>query len=72
MQPYEARQTASLDWRKASFCQTGECVEIAAHDGAVIMRNSSQPDGGYLYFTPEDFGSFLERAKAGEFNGAAS
>jgi hypothetical protein len=57
-----------LDWHKSSLCQTGECVEIAAQSGTVIMRKSTQPDAGYVYFTPEEFGSFLMGAKAGEFD----
>jgi Domain of unknown function (DUF397) len=58
----------SLNWCRASFCQTGECVEIAAHGDAVIMRNSAHPDGGYVYFSPKEFGSFLAAAKAGQFD----
>lgn len=57
-----------LDWRKASFCQTGECVEIAANNGAVLMRNSAQPEMGFVSFTPEEFNTFLGAAKAGEFD----
>jgi len=68
MPPYDSTQAKALVWQKASFCQTGECVELAAQEGAVIMRSSSQPDAGYLYFTAEEFGLFLRRAKAGEFD----
>jgi hypothetical protein len=61
-------QTPALDWHKASFCQTGECVEIAAYNDVVLMRNSAQPESGYVYFTPEEFDSFLGAAKSGEFD----
>lgn len=60
----------SLDWQKASLCQNGECVEIAAYNGTVMMRKSTEPDSACLYFTPEEFSSFLKGAKAGEFNPA--
>lgn len=61
-------QTPALDWHRASFCQTGECVEIAAYDKAVVMRSSTQPESGYIYFTPEEFTSFLVAAKAGDLD----
>ena len=69
MRSDEAKHAPHLDWHKASLCQTGECVEVAAtQDGTVIMRSSSQPDAGYVSFTPEDFSLFLKRAKAGAFD----
>jgi hypothetical protein len=61
-------QTPALDWHKASFCQTGECVEIAAYNDVVLMRSSVMPESGYLRFTPEEFATFLEAAKTGEFS----
>jgi Domain of unknown function (DUF397) len=60
-------QGLPLDWRGASFCQGGECVWIGAENGAVIMR-SSQPDSAWIYFTPDEFSSFLNEAKAGEYD----
>lgn len=57
-----------LDWQKSSFCAAGECVEIAAHEEVVIMRNSSRPEAGYVYLSPAEFGSFVRAAKAGEFD----
>ena len=60
--------TPSLDWNRSSLCQNGECVEIGAYDDMVVMRSSSQPDSGFIYFTPEDFSAFLGAAKAGEFD----
>jgi hypothetical protein len=67
MRSYEAIPP-SLDWRKASFCQNSECVEVSALDSAtIIMRNSTRPDR-YVYFTREEFGSFLSDAKSGKFD----
>lgn len=70
MRSRDVMQGASFNWYRASFCQTGECVEIAAHEDAVIMRSSTQPGGSYIYFSPKEFGSFLAAAKAGEFDPA--
>jgi hypothetical protein len=71
MRSYEAMPTPPLDWRKASPCQGGECIEVAAQNGAVIMRNSTQPDSTHFYSTTEEFRSFLMGAKAGEFDDLA-
>jgi len=69
-------QTPALDWRKASFCQNGECIEVAAaQNGTVIMRNNTQTQPAsahtYIYSTTEEFRSFLRGAKAGEFDDLA-
>ena len=61
-------QTLALDWHKASFCQTGECVEIAEYNDVVLMRNSAQPESGYIHFTPDEFFSFLGAVKSGEID----
>lgn len=61
-------KTSALEWHKASFCQTGECVEIAAYNDLVLMRSSAQPKLGYVYFSPEEFNRFLEAVKSGEFD----
>lgn len=56
-------------WRKARASQAnGECVEIAALPAAVAMRDSKDPDGPVLVFTPEEWRAFLSGAKGGEFD----
>lgn len=61
-------QTPALDWHRSSLCQTGECVEISDHDNTVLMRNSARPESGYIFFTREEFGSFVKAVKAGQFD----
>jgi hypothetical protein len=65
MPSYEALQTPPLNWRRATLCHAGECVEIAAHNGIFLMRSSTQR--GSIHFAPDEFSDFLTRAKAGEF-----
>ncbi len=60
-------QAQPLNWHKASFCQNGECVWIGAQNGSVVMR-SSHHDSAWIYFTPEEFSTFLGEAKAGEYD----
>lgn len=61
-------QGAPLDWYRSSFCQAGECVEIAETDGVVIMRSSTHPNDGHIYLSRKEFASFLASAKAGEYS----
>jgi hypothetical protein len=36
--------TAPLIWQKSTYSQEhGECVELAAHGGAVLLRESDDP-----------------------------
>lgn len=47
----------------------GNCVEVAAlADGAVALRNSRDPDGPALVYTPAEVAAFLAGAKEGEFD----
>lgn len=63
-------------WRKSSFSgdNGGNCVEIAelkdAHDeaGLVVVRDSKDPDGPKLFFTPAEWDAFVAGVKASEFD----
>ncbi|MFI1168191.1 DUF397 domain-containing protein [Streptomyces sp. NPDC020801] len=47
----------------------GNCVEVAALvDGVIAMRNSRDPDGPALVYTPAEVAAFLAGAKDGEFD----
>ena len=58
-----------LFWLKA-HCSTanGQCVEIASTVGKIAMRDSKDPDGPILVYTPTEFSAFLEGARNGEFD----
>ncbi|WP_330255148.1 DUF397 domain-containing protein [Nocardia sp. NBC_00565] len=57
-------------WFKASYSQGGEtCVEIAHLDGGVVgVRDSKDPTGPALVFTPGEWDAFVSGAKDGEFD----
>jgi len=55
-------------WRKASFCGSGECVEVAELNGMVVMRDSKDPHGPTLRYTTEEWRSFVRAIKAGKFD----
>jgi hypothetical protein len=46
----------------------GSCVEARRHDGLIEVRNSKQPGAGTVRFTAEEWDSFLDGAKKGEFD----
>ncbi|MFW6725187.1 DUF397 domain-containing protein [Streptomyces sp. MAR4 CNY-716] len=61
------------DWVKSSYSDNGtNCVEAAdltrtAHS-AVAVRDSKDPEGPALLFTPEAFASFVADVRDGRFD----
>ena len=60
-------------WRKSRASNPrGDCVELARLDGGqVAVRNSRDPFGPTLVYTPAEIAAFLDGAKAGEFDDLA-
>lgn len=63
-------------WVKSSRSNgTGgsNCVEVrvASVTGDVFVRNSRNPAGSMLAFSPAEWRAFIDGAKAGEFEGLA-
>ena len=54
------------DWRKSSYSRAnGNCTEVAAADGAVLVRDSRQGDAGpALRFRAADWRAFTVAVKA--------
>ncbi|QUH05902.1 DUF397 domain-containing protein [Saccharopolyspora erythraea] len=55
---------AGAQWRKSSRSGgggNGSCVEVAFVRAAVAVRDSKDPDGAALAFTPEAWAAFLGR-----------
>ena len=46
----------------------GSCVQARRYDGLVEVRNSKSPGAGTVRFTAEEWDSFLDGAKKGEFD----
>jgi hypothetical protein len=46
----------------------GSCVQARRHAGLIEVRNSKNPEGGSVLFTAEEWDSFLDGAKKGEFD----
>ncbi|GGP99930.1 DUF397 domain-containing protein [Streptosporangium pseudovulgare] len=61
-------------WRKSSRSSDngGQCVEVAANlPGVVAVRDSKDPAGPALLFSPAGWRSFVGGVKSGEFDGPA-
>jgi hypothetical protein len=55
-------------WQKSSFSQgTGECVELAAMDDSILMRESDAP-GTVVTTSRDKLRAFVLGVKAGEFD----
>lgn len=55
-------------WRKSSLSgQDGNCFEVATNlPGLVAVRDSKDPQGGTLTFTPGVWADFLAGIRAGD------
>jgi uncharacterized protein DUF397 len=56
----------AMTWRRSSFCQNGECAEVAEHDGEVMLRSSRSPKD-VVRLTSAEWQAFANGIRAGEF-----
>jgi hypothetical protein len=55
-------------WRKSVRSQNNSaCVEVARVGDVIGVRDSKDPTGPILTFTPAEFAAFLDGAAKGEF-----
>ncbi len=55
----EKSETADLQWRKARrSVGNGACVELAAEDGQIFVRDSMNPAGAWLRYPAQSFMAF--------------
>jgi hypothetical protein len=60
-------ERGALFWLKAQRSgANGQCVEIASTVGKIAVRDSKDPDGPILVYTPTEFIAFLESARHGK------
>ncbi|RGA05587.1 DUF397 domain-containing protein [Microbispora triticiradicis] len=72
----EVRDLTDVDlsdalWRKStrSGANGGNCVEVASNlRGLIAVRDSKNPDGPKLLFTPSEWRAFIGGVKDGEFD----
>jgi hypothetical protein len=61
---------SSAMWRKSTRSgSTGNCVEVADNlPGVIAVRDSKNPTGPALIFTPSEWTAFTGGVKDGEFD----
>jgi hypothetical protein len=62
---------SSAMWRKSSYSggNGGGCVEVAGNlPGIVAVRDSKDPDGPALIFSPGEWRAFAAGIRGGEFD----
>lgn len=53
-----------MDWRKSSYSgSNGSCVETASGEGVVLVRDTTNRDGGTLAFTADAWRAFMTGIK---------
>lgn len=59
--------TIDLGWRKSSYSGNGggDCTEVAAAPGTVVVRDSKDPGGPVLVFGRTAWETFSQALKAG-------
>lgn len=62
--------TGPYEWQKSSRSGSqGNCVEVAANlPGVIAIRDSKDPDGPLLTFTPAQWAAFTAAVRSGEFD----
>jgi hypothetical protein len=57
-------------WRKGSLSGgNGDCVEVAGNlPGVVAVRDSKDPEGPALVFTPDEWRAFTTGVRSGVFD----
>lgn len=56
-----------MNWKRG--CESAHCVEVAqGNDNLVLVRDSKDPEGPVLAFTPEEWNNFKEGVRNGTFD----
>jgi hypothetical protein len=66
-----AGQLPAVGWQKSSRSNpSGNCVELTRLNGSrdIAVRNSRDPEGPALIYTPEEIAAFIEGARGGDFD----
>jgi hypothetical protein len=66
-----AGQVPALGWQKSRRSNpSGNCVELTKLDGSagIAVRNSRDPEGPALIYTPDEIAAFIQGARDGDFD----
>ncbi len=60
------------EWKKSSRSGENACVEVSMTPTGVLFRDSKDPDGPRLSFTPEAVAALVADLRDGELRGPAA
>lgn len=63
----DPHHAVDVPWTKSTFSGTGNCVEVAVTAQQVMVRDSKNPQGPVLTFTPAEWDCFLVGVHRGQF-----
>jgi hypothetical protein len=55
-------------WRKSSRCVADNCLEVAVHEGRVLLRSTADPGRTVLECTTGEWREFAQAVRRGEFD----
>jgi len=67
MNIFESERPAWRKSRRSNGNGGNNCVQVAFLDTGVAVRDTKNPEGPTLLFTPAEWAAFMDGAKAGEF-----
>lgn len=56
---------SGLPWKKSTHSEVSQCVEAARGVNRVHVRDSVDPDGPILHFSPDEWSRLMRRLKEG-------
>lgn len=59
-------QPQVIAWRKSSFCQNGECAEVAQEGAEIVVRSTRLPKN-MTRLTGAEWQALVKGIQAGEF-----
>ncbi|MEV6489342.1 DUF397 domain-containing protein [Actinoplanes sp. NPDC051633] len=62
-----AESTRPLEWRRASRCAGGNCIEVARDGDRYLIRDSRDPDARPLQVSAAEWAAFVGGVRDGEF-----
>ncbi|HEY2508655.1 MAG TPA: DUF397 domain-containing protein [Streptosporangiaceae bacterium] len=57
-----------LSWRVARKCNGGQCVRVAVHGDEILVGSTKQGGGPVLAYSREEWATFVEGIRQGDFD----
>jgi hypothetical protein len=56
-------------WRKSTYSGSGNnCIEVRTTGPGIAVRDTKNPHGGALTFTPQQWHAFIRQVKTGSYD----